>query len=160
MVSTCHAAMNHLKWIDLLVVSLVSESAFSILLLFPLVLGNTMKQTIKKTSLKWCGFHLHVCSVGAHACMPIFAKTKGKNSLSRSSPSVSGTDCPATRSLRIPENHKKETKRKETFHMIFFWESDAGRQTPAACGVKPVFGGEIWGKRECSGIRVCSCVSV
>lgn len=28
--------------------------------------------------------------------------------------------------------------------MIFFWESDPRQQTPAVCGVRPVFGGVIW----------------
>lgn len=101
-----------------------------------------------------------MCAAWERVHIGLFLPKKGERSLSRSSPSVSGTDCPATRSLRIPENHKKEKKRKETFHMIFFWESDLGRQTPAVCGVRPVFGGEIWGKRECSGIRVCICASV
>lgn len=43
--------------------------------------------------------------------------------------------------------------------MIFFRESDPGRQTPAVRGVRPVFGRGIW-ERECSGIRarICACV--
>lgn len=54
-------------------------------------------------------------------------------------------------------------KRKETYHVIFFWESDPGRQTPAVRGIRPVFGRGIW-ERECSGnqecvfLRVCVCV--
>lgn len=43
--------------------------------------------------------------------------------------------------------------------MIFFRESDPGRQTPAVRGVGPVFGRGIW-ERECSGIRVCICACV
>lgn len=44
--------------------------------------------------------------------------------------------------------------------MIFFWESDLPRQTPAVCGVKPVFGRRI---REKGGLRnhsvyLCVCV--
>lgn len=61
-----------------------------------------MKQATKRTSLKRCGFHLRVCSVGVRTNVSILGKIKIP---SRPSPALSGTDFTATCRLRIPKNH-------------------------------------------------------
>jgi len=96
--------------------------------LFPELLDNSIKvECVQRTFMEWCGFDLHASEL---ACLSIFAR----KILSFHPPCVSGTDCTATCRLRVPKNHeKKERKKRKSFLIIFFWESDPGKQTPAMC---------------------------
>ena len=113
-VSTCPGgAMNHLELADLLIVGLVASRPVSPPL-FPLVLGKKIltKRATKRTSLKWCGFHLS--SVGVSLFMP-------KKSLPvHLALCASGSDFTVTRSdSRIQGIMKKKEK-----HTIWYFSGN------------------------------------
>lgn len=144
--------------------STCSSSALSASLLspslFPLLLGNTMKQTIKKTSLKRCGFHLHVCSVGARACRPIFAKKKGKKVFPVHLPLCLELIVPPLAAWEFLRIIKK--KRKEKKHSIWYFSGNLIRDGRLQqCVVSGLYLEERSGEKgsapesECVFVRVC-----
>lgn len=138
--------MNHLERVNLLIVSPVREPASPPL--FPLVLRQkTLRKAIKRTSSKWCGFHLHVCVVWVRLCLLLPKKIP-----SRPSSSVSGTDFTAHRRLRIAKNHKKKK------HTIWYFSGNliSGSAWCQACVWRDLGKGVLRNES----VHLCLCVQM
>ena len=153
-VSTCPGgAMNHLELADLLIVGLVASRPVSPPL-FPLVLGKKIltKRATKRTSLKWCGFHLS--SVGVSLFMP-------KKSLPvHLALCASGSDFTVTRSdSRIQGIVKKRRNIPfDIFLGIWSWTADSSRAwCPGLCVGRGIWERvcAFWMGRSCYNIGLC-----
>lgn len=104
-----------------------------------------MRRAIKRASLKRCGFHLRVCSMGVSVLANI------KNPF----PSIPFSVWNLFYSHLHTKNSKESLKRKRTRNIIWIFSGNL---------IADVVSGLCWeegfGKRECSGIRVCICVCV
>lgn len=136
--------MNHPGRVKLLIVSPCQRACIlsSVSSSFQ---AKTLRKAIKRASSKWCGFHLHVCSVGATV-----STSAKKNPFLSIFLCVWNWFFTANRGLRIPKNHKKKE------HTIWYFSGNLipGQQTLAEPGVEPVFGRGIW-EREFSGMGAC-----
>lgn len=149
-VLTCPSVMNHLKQVDLFSVSLVCVSAF------PYSVSSSFRH-IHEVSHKedflemmWFSFAC-VVWVCAHNSVYFCQKPK-KNLFHFFSLCAWNWFYRHSQTWEFLRSIKK--KSRETFLMIFFWESDPGKQTSAVCLE------EGFGKRECSRIIVCICACV